>query len=444
MAKLFGTDGIRGQANSWLTPELALGIGRAAAYCLGGDRGGTILIGRDPRLSGAMLEGALASGIASVGLNVRLAGIITTPGLAWLTKNTGATAGAMISASHNPMEDNGIKFVNSQGFKLEDAQELAIEEIYLRNQDLPRPVGEKVGRILRDESLIEKYCAYLLSTIQQPLKGIKIVVDCANGSASGIARQVFAGAGAQVETIHAAPDGININRNCGSTHPAALAAAVKAKKADLGLALDGDADRLIAVDAQGEIVDGDKIMLICAGALKEQGKLRDDTLVVTVMSNLGLQLAAKELGIKTVAAKVGDRYVLEEMLRGNYSLGGEQSGHIIFRQFATTGDGLLSALQLMQVMVQTGKSLQELARVMAYLPQVLVNVKVASKEGWQHNRRIAAKIAWAEAELQGQGRVLVRPSGTEPLIRVMLEGPQKAQLQALAQAIAEVIKTEQG
>ncbi len=444
MAKLFGTDGIRGQANSWLTPELALGVGRAAACCLGGDRGGTILIGRDPRLSGAMLEGALASGIASVGLNVRLAGIITTPGLAWLTKKNGATAGAMISASHNPMEDNGIKFVNSQGFKLEDAQEQAIEEIYLRNQDLPRPVGEKVGRILRDESLIEKYCAYLLSTIQQPLKGIKIVVDCANGSASGIARQVFAGAGAEVETIHAAPDGININRNCGSTHPAALAAAVKAKKADLGLALDGDADRLIAVDAQGEIVDGDKIMLICAGALKEQGKLRDDTLVVTVMSNLGLQLAAKELGIKTVAAKVGDRYVLEEMLRGNYSLGGEQSGHIIFRQFATTGDGLLSALQLMQVMVQTGKSLQELARVMAYLPQVLVNVKVASKEGWQHNRRIAAKIAWAEAELQGQGRVLVRPSGTEPLIRVMLEGPQKAQLQALAQAIAEVIKTEQG
>lgn len=445
MAKLFGTDGIRGRANIWLTPELAFRIGRAAAAYLGGDRGGTILIGRDTRLSGAMLEGALASGIASVGLDVRLAGIITTPGLAWLTKNSGAIAGAMISASHNPMEDNGIKFVGSQGFKLEDSQEQAIEDLYFRDLDnLPRPTGEKVGRIFRDETIIKKYCDFLLSTIEVPLAGIKIIVDCANGSASGIARDLFAAAGAQVETIHAAPDGININRGCGSTHPAGLAAMVKERKADLGLALDGDADRLIAVDSQGEIVDGDKIMLICAKEFKKQGKLREDTLVVTVMSNLGLQLAAQGLGIRTVATKVGDRYVLEEMLRGGYTLGGEQSGHIIFRQFATTGDGLLSALQLMQVMVQTGKSLQELAQVMEYLPQVLVNVPVASKEGWQENQRIAAKIAWAEAELKGQGRVLVRPSGTEPLIRVMLEGPQEPQLQALAQAIAAVIKAEQG
>lgn len=445
MAKLFGTDGVRGEANSWLTPELAFKVGRATASYLGEGREGTILIGRDPRLSGAMLEGALASGIASVGLNVRLAGIITTPGLAWLTKNSGAVAGAMISASHNPMEDNGIKFVSSRGFKLEDSQEQAIEDLYFGGLDnLPRPTGEKVGRIFRDEAIIKNYCDFLLSTIQAPLTGLRVIVDCANGSASGIARQVFAAAGAQVETIHAAPDGININRGCGSTHPEALAAAVQAKKADLGLALDGDADRLIAVDAQGEIVDGDKIMLICAKEFKNQGKLREDTLVVTVMSNLGLQLAAKELGIKTVATKVGDRYVLEEMLRGGYTLGGEQSGHIIFRQFATTGDGLLSALQLMQVMVQTGKSLRELAQVMAYLPQVLVNVPVASKEGWQENKRIAAKIAWAEAELKGQGRVLVRPSGTEPLIRVMLEGPQEPQLQALAQAIADVIKAEQG
>jgi len=444
MAKLFGTDGIRGRANSWLSPELAQGIGRAAASYLGGKSGGTILIGRDPRLSGAMLEGALASGVASVGINVRLAGVVTTPALAWLTKNTGAIAGAMISASHNPMEDNGIKFVNSQGFKLEDAQEQAIEEMFFRGQELPRPTGENVGHILRDEAIIEKYCNYLLASIQQPLTGIKVIVDCANGSASGIARQVFARAGAEVETIHASPDGININRSCGSTHPAALAAAVRAKKADLGLALDGDADRLIAVDAQGEIVDGDKIMLICARELKQQGKLHDDTLVVTVMSNLGLQLAAKKMGIKTVSTKVGDRHVLEEMLRGGYTLGGEQSGHIIFRQFATTGDGLLSALQLMQVMVHSGKSLRELAEVMEYLPQVLVNVPVASKEGWQDNQRIAEKMAWAEAELQGQGRVLVRPSGTEPLIRVMLEGPQKAELETLAQAIAEVIKGEQG
>ncbi|HOC06762.1 MAG TPA: phosphoglucosamine mutase, partial [Bacillota bacterium] len=396
-------------------------------------------------LSGAMLEGALASGIASVGMDVFLTGIVTTPGLAWLTKETGAAAGAMISASHNPMEDNGIKFFNSQGFKLEDAEELAIEELYFQDtDDLPRPTGENVGRIIRREELVQTYCDYLLSTIDVSLKGLKIVVDCANGSASGIAPKVFAAAGAQVEAIHSDPDGININRNCGSTHLEALAAAVKAKGADAGLALDGDADRLIAVDARGEIVDGDKIMLICAKSLKEQGRLAKDTLVITVMSNLGLRLAAKDLGIKTVAAKVGDRYVLEEMLRGGYILGGEQSGHIIFRQFATTGDGLLSALQLLQIMVQEGKSLEELAEVMEYLPQVLINVPVASKEGWQENEFIAAKIAWAEAELQGQGRVLVRPSGTEPLIRVMLEGPRESQLQELARAIADVIKAQLG
>jgi len=444
MARLFGTDGIRGKANVVLTPELAFKIGRAAASRLG-EKGGAFLIGRDPRLSGAMLEGALASGIASVGMDVFLTGIVTTPGLAWLTKETGAAAGAMISASHNPMEDNGIKFFNSQGFKLEDAEELAIEELYSQDtDDLPRPTGENVGRIIRREELVQTYCDYLLSTIDVSLKGLKIVVDCANGSASGIAPKVFAAAGAQVEAIHSDPDGININRNCGSTHLEALAAAVKAKGADAGLALDGDADRLIAVDARGEIVDGDKIMLICAKSLKEQGRLAKDTLVITVMSNLGLRLAAKDLGVKTVATKVGDRYVLEEMLREGCTLGGEQSGHIIFRQFATTGDGLLSALQLLQIMVQEGKSLEELAEVMEYLPQVLINVPVASKEGWQENEFIAAKIAWAEAELQGQGRVLVRPSGTEPLIRVMLEGPRESQLQELAQAIADVIKAQLG
>lgn len=444
MARLFGTDGIRGKANAVLTPELAFRIGRAAASYLG-EKGGVFLIGRDPRLSGAMLEGALASGIASVGMDVVLAGIITTPGLAWLTKEMGATAGAMISASHNPMEDNGIKFFNSQGFKLEDAEELAIEELYFRDIDnFPRPTGENVGDIVRQQELVQKYCEYLLSTVDVSLEGLKIVVDCANGSAAGIAPQVFAAAGAQVESIHACPDGININRGCGSTHPEALAAAVKAKGADIGFALDGDADRLIAVDARGEIVDGDKIMLICAKDLKEQGRLARDTLVITVMSNLGLLLAAKGLGVRTVATKVGDRYVLEEMLRGGYILGGEQSGHIIFRQYATTGDGLISSLQLLQIMVKKGKSLGELAEVMEYLPQVLINVPVASKEGWQENEEIAAKIAWAEAELQGQGRVLVRPSGTEPLIRVMLEGPRESQLQELARAIADVIKAQLG
>lgn len=445
MKKLFGTDGIRGEANSELTPELAFSIGQAAAWYLGQGKGGTIIIGRDPRLSGAMLEGALASAIASVGLDVRLAGIITTPGLAWVTSHhPQAIAGAMISASHNPMEDNGLKFVNPQGIKLADAQEREIEDIYHnRLASIPRPTGKGVGRIYRDENLVQGYCDYLVSTVEQPLN-LRVLIDCANGAASTIARQVLERAGAVVDVIHAAPDGININCGCGSTHPGTVAAAVAQGKYDLGLTLDGDADRLIAVDAQGKLVDGDKIMLICAKHLKEQGCLRQNTLVVTVMSNLGLQLAARDLGINTVATQVGDRYVLEEMLRKDYSLGGEQSGHIIFRDYATTGDGILSALQLMQVMVSSGRSLAELATVMEYLPQVLYNVRVASKDGWQENIKIAQAIARVQEALQGQGRVLVRPSGTEPLIRVMLEGPEQTQLEELAQDIAAIIKEEQG
>lgn len=443
--KLFGTDGIRGQANNQLTPELAFSIGRAAAWHLGGEAGGRIIIGRDPRLSGAMLEAALASGIASVGLDVVLVGIISTPGLARLAKIEDAVAGAMISASHNPMEDNGIKFVNSQGYKLEDAQEESIEEIYWNELDsLPRPTGKDVGRIIRDESMVDKYIDYLLSTVEQSLGGLRVLVDCANGAASHLALQVLEQAGARVDTIHASPDGVNINHHCGSTHPQVIAAAVRERTVDLGLALDGDADRLIAVDAQGNIVDGDKIMLICARHLQEQGKLKDNTLVVTVMSNMGLQLAAKELGIRTVATKVGDRNVLEEMLRGNYSLGGEQSGHIIFGHHSTSGDGLLSALQLMEVMIQSGSTLRELATIMDRLPQVLYNVRVASKAGWEKNELIAAKISAAEARLLGKGRVLVRPSGTEELIRVMLEGPHEDELRQLAEQIAATIKDQLG
>jgi len=445
LTKLFGTDGIRGEANSQLTPELAFAIGRAAAWYLGGDKGGTILIGRDPRLSGDMLESALASGIASVGLNVHLAGIITTPGLAWLTSKGDAVAGAMISASHNPMQDNGIKFVNSRGLKLEDSQEQDIEDIYNNRLDsLPRPTGENVGRILRDETMADSYCDFLLSTLDQSLFGIKVLVDCANGAASPIAKKIFEQAGANVDVIYASPDGTNINYNCGSTHPETISAAVKERNVDIGLALDGDADRLIAVDAQGNVIDGDKIMLICARHLQEQGRLHDNTLVVTVMSNLGLQLAAKELGIKTVETKVGDRYVLEAMLKGDYSLGGEQSGHIIYRRFATTGDGILSALQLMQVMFQSRRSLAELATVMERLPQVLYNVVVATKDGWESNKIIADKISQVEAQLKGLGRVLVRPSGTEQLIRVMLEGPDENKLKELAEDIVKVIKEQQG
>lgn len=440
--KLFGTDGIRGEANSQLTPELAFAIGRAAAWYLG-DTEGKIIIGRDPRLSGAMLEAALASGIASVGLDVSLAGVISTPGLARLTKTEEAVAGAMISASHNPMEDNGIKFLNSRGYKLDDAQEEAIESIYRDKLDtLPRPTGKNIGRIYRDESMLNKYCNYLLSTLDQPLSGLRVLVDCANGAASDFAVSVLEEAGARAEAIHAAPDGININQRCGSTHPEIIAAAVQERNFDLGLALDGDADRLIAVDSRGVIVDGDKLMLICANHLKEQGQLQDNTLVVTVMSNLGLQLAAKELGIRTISTKVGDRYVLEAMLQGGYNLGGEQSGHIIFGRHSTTGDGLLSALQLMQVMVQSGRSLEELAQIMDRLPQVLLNVRVADKSGWEDNQQIAAKIAQVEAKLKGVGRVLVRPSGTEELIRVMLEGPDEVRLRQLAEDIADTIREQ--
>lgn len=445
MRKLFGTDGIRGEANSELTPELAFTIGRAAAWSLSQGKGGTIIIGRDPRLSGAMLEAALASGIASVGIDVKLAGIITTPGLAWVTSHyPQAIAGAMISASHNPMEDNGLKFVNPQGIKLSDAQEREVEETYYNSLDsIPRPTGRGVGRICQDEALVQGYCDFLARTVEQPLN-LRVLIDCANGAASAIARRVLERVGTTVEVIHAAPDGININCDCGSTHPSTIAAAVAQGQYDLGLALDGDADRLIAVDARGQLVDGDKIMLICAKHLKEQGCLRQNTLVVTVMSNMGLQLAAKELGINAVATQVGDRYVLEEMLRNDYNLGGEQSGHIIFQDYATTGDGILSALQLMQVMVSSGRSLAELATVMEYLPQVLYNVRVASKEGWQENEKIAEAIARAQASLQGQGRVMVRPSGTEPLIRVMLEGPDQSQLEQLGQDIAAIVKEQQG
>ena len=378
---LFGTDGIRGEANTQLTPELALAVGRAAASYLGRGNKGAIVIGRDPRLSGAMLEAALAAGIASTGLDVCLAGIITTPGLAWAAgRYPGAVAGAMISASHNPMQDNGIKFVNPRGIKLEDDQELAIEELYRHGLDtLPRPAGAGVGRIFRDETLAEKYCDYLVSTLDRSLDGLRVVLDCANGAASGLGRQVLERCGARVDVINAEPDGININRDCGSTHPQAVAAAVKAGRYDLGLALDGDADRLIAVDARGNVVDGDQIMLICAQDLLRRGQLRDNTLVVSVMSNMGLHLAARKLGIKTVTTKVGDRYVSEAMLRGDYSLGGEQSGHIIFRRYATTGDGCHHPAAHAGH-GRTGRSLEELAAIMERLLWVLHNVRVGTKE----------------------------------------------------------------
>ncbi len=444
MEKLFGTDGVRGLANSELTPELAFTLGRAAAWHLAGKQGGEIYVGRDPRLSGAMLESALAAGIASVGINVRLVGVITTPGLAWLTRSSDAVAGAMISASHNPMEDNGIKFVNTWGIKLADSQEEAIEHLCLNLQQLPRPTGESLGRIERDEELVEKYITFLSETIDVSLSGIKLVLDCANGAAWDIGPRVMAATDAQVHVINIKPDGCNINDHCGSTHPQTVAAAVLSQQADLGLSLDGDSDRMIAVDSHGNIVDGDKLMLIFACYMKEKGLLNHNTLVVTVMSNLGLHQAAERLGINLVTTPVGDRYVWEEMAKNDYSLGGEQSGHIIFRQHATTGDGLLSVLQLLKIMAESGSSLSELASVMETLPQVLQNVRVAAKNGWEKNAAISQAIARAEQQMAGRGRVLVRPSGTEPVIRVMLEGPDKKLLKELAGEIGKTIQQQLG
>ncbi len=444
MEKLFGTDGVRGLANSELTPELAFTLGRAAAWHLAGKQGGEIYIGRDPRLSGAMLESALAAGIASVGINVRLVGVITTPGLAWLTRSSDAVAGAMISASHNPMEDNGIKFVNTWGIKLADSQEEAIEHLCLNQQQLPRPTGVNLGRIVRDEELVEKYVSALSETANGDFSSIRLVLDCANGAAWEIAPRVLAATGAQVHVINAKPDGCNINDHCGSTHPETVAAAVVSQQADLGLSLDGDSDRMIAVDASGNVVDGDKLMMIFARHMKEQGTLNHDTLVVTVMSNLGLHQAAEQLGINVATTPVGDRYVWEEMAKNDYSLGGEQSGHIIFRQHATTGDGLFSALQLLKIMADKKDSLAELASVMETLPQVLQNVRVAAKNGWEKDAAISQAIAWAEEQMAGRGRVLVRPSGTEPVIRVMLEGPDKKLLKELAGEIGKTIQQQLG
>jgi phosphoglucosamine mutase len=444
MGKYFGTDGVRGVANRELTPELAFRLGRCGAYVLTKQaKRPRVLIGRDTRLSGEMLEAGLVAGMLSIGCDVIRLGVVTTPGVAFLTRELGADAGVMISASHNPFTDNGIKFFGSDGFKLSDETEAAIEELLGQPEDrLPRPEGEGIGRVEDRPQEVERYLDHLKQTIDTDLCGLNIVVDCANGAASELAPRLLRDLGADVIAICSEPDGVNINVDCGSTHPGRLQREVKTRKADVGLAFDGDADRLIAVDETGQLVDGDHILCICGGYLKERGNLKGDTVVATVMSNIGMFKALESKGIAVKKTRVGDRYVMEEMRSGGHNLGGEQSGHIIFLDHGTTGDGLLTALQLLQVVKETGQSLHDLARVMTKYPQILVNVPVKDKNGLNGNEAIGQAVAKAEAVLGEEGRVLIRPSGTEPLIRVMAEGPDEETLKRCVEDIAETVRRE--
>jgi phosphoglucosamine mutase len=397
MGALFGTDGVRGVANSELTPELAFKLGRAAAYHLAQHSANpTVAIGRDTRISGDMLEAALISGICSVGVNVYRLGILPTPGIAYLTRKLKATAGAVISASHNPVADNGIKFFDARGYKLPDEMEEQIERTVQGEDSLPRPIGIDVGKVLEVKDAVEQYAEYAASTFVGSLEGLKVVVDCANGAASKVTPVVLRRLGAKVISLHNDPDGTNINLNSGSTHPESLMKAVVDYSADLGFAHDGDADRVLAVDEKGNLVDGDQIIVLCALKLKEQARLRNNTVVVTVMSNLGLHQALKKAGITVKQTKVGDRYVFEEMLASGAVIGGEQSGHIIFLNNNTTGDGLITVLQVLQAVVDSGKKLSELAGLMQPMPQTLVNVKVADKKQAMTNQRFLAAIAEVE------------------------------------------------
>ncbi|MGL6105544.1 phosphoglucosamine mutase [Romboutsia sp.] len=446
MRKYFGTDGVRGIANTELTCDLAYKLGRAGGYVLAQDKGRVkVVVGKDTRISGDMLEAALTAGLMSVGCDVITVGVVPTPAVAYLTKKYNADCGVVISASHNPVEYNGIKFFNKDGYKLDDEVELKIEQ-YIDNIEKVEyhPVGENVGKRVHMHDAQKEYVEYLKSIINVDFKGLKVVLDCANGAAYQVAPKVFEQLGASVITINSEPDGNNINDKCGSTHPQKLKDSVLAHKADLGLAYDGDADRLIAVDENGNIVDGDHIMILSAIYLNKKKKLAQDTLVVTVMSNIGLTIAAKEHGIKLATTAVGDRYVLEEMKKSGYNLGGEQSGHMIFLDYNTTGDGVLSSLVLAQIVLEESKTLSELAAVMTQYPQVLVNARIKNenKNTYMEYPEIKDEIERIEALLDGCGRVLIRPSGTEPLVRVMLEGKEEGQIKELATNLANLIQAK--
>jgi phosphoglucosamine mutase len=446
---LFGTDGVRGIANEELTAELTYKLGQAGAYVLAGETKHVprILVGMDTRISGHMLEASLVSGICSVGAKAVCLGVVPTPGVAYLTKLYKADAGIAISASHNPFQFNGIKFFNSKGYKLNDSIEEKIESIVLeKNYLFPRPTGGKIG--IREEGSNAKwdYAAFLESMFEGSLDGIRIAIDCANGASYEIAPYLFERLGADVSVINNNPDGININDGCGSTHLKSISKFVKESGADIGLAFDGDADRLMAVDEKGNIVDGDRIMAIIAIELKKARKLKGDTIVATVMSNMGLDVMAKKEGINVAKTKVGDRYVLEEMMNSGFSFGGEQSGHIIFLEHSTTGDGILTALKLLMAMKNSGKKISDLARVMEVFPQVLKNAKVnnGEKHKYLQDVEISSMCRKLEKEFNGEGRVLIRPSGTEPLIRVMIEGKDLNYITRKATELVELIEVKFG
>lgn len=450
MSRLFGTDGVRGEANLELTPELAYRMGRAATLYFGescGDEQPVIIIGRDTRISGQMFEAALMAGICSAGGKAISAGIIPTPAIAFLTKKHKAQAGIVISASHNPFHDNGIKFFGGNGYKLPDAVEDELENIVMAiemDDNLYRASGSKMGTVEHRHDMIEEYIEFVMSTTKERLDGMKIVLDCANGASYEAMPIILKSLGADLTVINDKPNGININDNCGSTHLDTLCKKVVELGADFGIAHDGDADRCLCVDEKGNVIDGDHMLIICAEEMIGNGTLKDNTVVTTVMANIGFHKAIKSLEGRAEITKVGDRYVLENMLANGYNLGGEQSGHIIFSDFSTTGDGPVTALQTISAIKRSGKKASELNELMVSYPQLLVNVVVKSKEGWEQNARIAAAIKAGEDELGADGRILVRPSGTEPLIRVMAEGPDQAQLEVICQKIANVVVAEQG
>ncbi|WP_433329313.1 phosphoglucosamine mutase [Spirillospora sp. CA-294931] len=444
MGRLFGTDGVRGLANRDLTAPLAMDLSVAAARVLGeagafeGHRP-VAVVGRDPRASGEFLEAAVVAGLASAGVDVLRLGVLPTPAVAFLTSTLDADLGVMLSASHNPAPDNGLKFFDRGGHKLPDELEDRIEAAL--GQEWQPPTGDRVGRVRDAHGAVEQYVAHLLSTLPVSLDGLRVVMDCANGASSDVAPEALRRAGAEVITIGAAPDGLNINSGCGSTHLDALAAAVREHNADAGIANDGDADRCLAVTGSGEVVDGDQIMAILALELKEAGRLASETVVATVMSNLGFKIAMREAGITVIETAVGDRYVLESMKEHGYNFGGEQSGHVIMLDHASTGDGVLTGLHLMAAVARRKRSLDELAKVMTRLPQVLINVKGVDKSRAGTSPELAAAVASAEAELGETGRVLIRPSGTEPMVRVMVEAASHDQAASVAERLSDVVRT---
>lgn len=449
MGKYFGTDGVRGVANQELTPELAFKLGRCGGQVLLNHAKEAdhqrVLVGRDTRISGQMLEAALTAGLLSVGIEVMQLGVVPTPAVAYLTRAQNAVAGIMISASHNPVKDNGIKFFGSDGFKLSDDQEAEIEALLdAETDELPRPSDHGLGTIDEFHEGTIKYINFLRSSVNADLSGMKVAIDAANGATAPIISQLFADLETDFYAMGDRPNGLDINEGVGSTHPEALQAFVLEKEAEIGLAFDGDGDRLIAVDEKGQLVDGDKIMFICGKHLNQKGRLNHHTIVSTVMSNLGFHKAIEAEGMTALQTKVGDRYVVEAMRKGDYILGGEQSGHIVFLNLNTTGDGLLSAIQLMAVMKETGKSLSELAGEVAIYPQKLVNVKVKDKHTVMDEAEVQEVIQKVEAKMDGKGRILVRPSGTEPLLRVMAEAETDELVNEYVEEIADVIRRVRG